>query len=140
MATKHDLFVYGTLLQRTGTDMFRLLSSNADFVGPAVFQGRMFKISWYPGVIESDDPLHRVHGEVYRLHHEAVLSQLDRYEGCGASFEEPTEYLRERREVSLETGEKITAWIYLYNHSVEGFEVITSGDFVGYSKEIKDEY
>lgn len=128
------LFVYGTLLQRTDTEMFRCLSKHADLVGPSVFQGRMFMIDWYPGVIESDDPAHKVHGEVYCLNNPAVLEQLDRYEGVGPEFPQPAEYIRELRNVTCDNGESLTAWIYLYNHPTDGFEQITSGDFVSYMK------
>lgn len=132
------LFVYGTLRRDTGNNMYHLLARYATFVGEATYQGLLFKIDYYPGVVPSDDPTHHVRGEVYRLLDSGlVLSQLDRYEECGPGFPEPTEYVRKKQEVSLCNGEKLVAWVYIYNRSTEKFPLIPSGDFLNTDTELK---
>ncbi|MBK8816787.1 MAG: gamma-glutamylcyclotransferase [Methylococcaceae bacterium] len=132
MPLKPDyLFVYGTLLRQCNNDICRILEHSADFKGLATFQGRLFKIDYYPGVIPSNETNDAVQGEVYRLRHpELVLSQLDRYEECGPSFTEPTEYIRKIHSVRFSNGDAITAWIYIYNWPTDKLERIESGDFL----------
>lgn len=128
--TSEYLFVYGTLRRGTETSMHHLLAQHSDFVGEATCQGRLYKIAYYPGLVPSDDPAHQVKGEVYALHEPAsVLPALDAYEECGPGFSEPTEYVRERREVVLNTGRMLIAWVYLYKRPTEGLLEIASGDF-----------
>ncbi|MCJ7837635.1 MAG: gamma-glutamylcyclotransferase [Burkholderiales bacterium] len=111
--------------------MYQLLERHAHFAGEASYQGRLYRIDWYPGVIPSDDPKRRVKGEVYVLPQpELVLPQLDKYEECGPGFPAPTEYVREEKEVILNNGRKLIAWIYIYNRPVAGCEEIATGDFL----------
>jgi gamma-glutamylcyclotransferase (GGCT)/AIG2-like uncharacterized protein YtfP len=124
------LFVYGTLRRDVKGGMYHLLAKYGDFVDKATYQGRLFKVASYPGMIPSHDPEDIVHGEVYQLHHaDTVLPRLDRYEGCGPNFAEPAEYLRVKKDVSLRNGKAISAWVYLYNRPTEALEPIESGDF-----------
>ncbi len=88
-------------------------------------------IEWYPGVIESDDSSDKVIGEVYQIKNQKVLlSQLDQYEGCSSHDPEPHEFIRRVKSVLLESGEKIRAWIYLFDQAVSDKERIFSGNFL----------
>lgn len=90
-------------------------------------------IEWYPGVIESDDSSDKVIGEVYQIKNQKVLlSQLDQYEGCSSHAPEPHEFIRRVKFVLLESGEKIRAWIYLFDQAVSEKERILSGDFLNH--------
>ncbi len=125
------LFVYGTLRRETNSEMFKLLAKHADFVSTASYQGKLYKIDNYPGVIPSANPVDSVQGEVYLLHNpNLILPQLDQYEECGPGFAEPTEYKRELWSVSLQNGQLIQAWLYRYNHSTAALEILSSGDFL----------
>lgn len=129
--TLEYLFVYGTLRQGTETNMHRLLAQHSDFVGDATFQGRLYKIDYYPGAVSSVDPAHRVKGEVYALREPAtVLPALDAYEECGPGSAEPTEYVRALQEVVLGNGHALMAWVYVYQHPTAGLTEIVSGDFL----------
>jgi len=129
--TLENMFVYGTLRKDTDSEMYHLLARYAEFVGDATYQGRLYRIGYYPGVVPSDNPGHRVRGEVYSLREpERVLPMLDQYEECGPGFAERTEYVRDKQEVVLSTGRKLIAWVYIYNRSTEGLPEIISGDFL----------
>ncbi len=132
MAATSDLllFVYGTLRRATGSRMHRYLAEHAEFVCDATFQGKLYKVVWYPGVVASDDATDRVLGEVYRLRDAAVLARLDAYEGCGPGAAQPAEYIRQVATVISTTGESVAAWIYLYNWPVDRLEYVPSGDFL----------
>jgi gamma-glutamylcyclotransferase (GGCT)/AIG2-like uncharacterized protein YtfP len=128
---EENLFVYGTLRKETDSEIHHLLTRYADFVGKGTYQGRLYKIDNYPGVIPSGDPTDQVHGEVFCLREpEILLSRLDQYEECGPGFPEPSEYVRKKQEVRLKNGRKLTAWIYIYNRPVKGLQWIASGDFL----------
>lgn len=119
------IFVYGTLRRDEHNPMSELLVRSAEFVGEAVYQGKLFKIDYYPGVIPSIDSNDRVSGEVYRLEQaDAVLELLDQYEEVGPDFLEPNEYVRQQQNVVLNDGSAVAAWIYLYNRSTQGLERI----------------
>ena len=124
------LFVYGTLRRKAGSKLFSTLDRFSKFVGEATYQGRLYRISHYPGVVPSDDPADQVQGEVYLLRNSfVVLSRLDRYEGCGPGFTNPTEYVRTNHDVRLATGEDLSAWVYVYNRSITGLDQLPDGEF-----------
>lgn len=123
------LFVYGTLRQADAHPMHRLLARHADDLGPAQVPGRLYVVTHYPGAVPSDRPEERVQGELYRLNDEAVLERLDDYEECSARFPLPHEYRREPAEVTLSSGERLTAWVYWYNHSTDGLRHLPGGDW-----------
>jgi len=125
------LFVYGTLMRGFDNPMAQLLSRNADFLGPARCQGRLYQVSFYPGLVLSEDPAEAVSGELYRLRAgEALLRELDMYEACGDGFAEPTQYVRQMLAVTSDDGAVSEAWTYLYNWPVADLPRIASGRFV----------
>jgi gamma-glutamylcyclotransferase (GGCT)/AIG2-like uncharacterized protein YtfP len=126
----HYLFVYGTLRRESLHPMHAVLTASADFVDEAVFQGRLYLVRHYPGVLPSDDPADAVRGEVYALRDVGLLERLDAYEGIGADAPQPTEYVRGRQQVRLARGDAVEAWIYLYNWSVDKLVRLASGDFL----------
>jgi gamma-glutamylcyclotransferase (GGCT)/AIG2-like uncharacterized protein YtfP len=127
------LFVYGTLRPGARSPMTRFLASNSVLVGRASYQGRLYRIAHYPGVVASDNPRDMVVGDVFRLADPArVLKRLDVHEGCGPALRRPTEYLREIVSVTLEDGGPAEAWTYLYNWPAAPAALIRSGDFLAH--------
>jgi gamma-glutamylcyclotransferase (GGCT)/AIG2-like uncharacterized protein YtfP len=125
------IFVYGTLRRETNSEMSHLLAKHAEFVDDTSYQGKLYKVDYYPGAVPSDDPNDAVQGEVYLLHQaDVTLPLLDQYEEFGPEFSEPNEYIRLKQSVVLENGRTITAWVYVYNHSTEGLESIESANFI----------
>ena len=130
--TSDRLFVYGTLMRGFDHPMARLLSANADFLGPATCRGRLYLVKHYPGLLLSDDPADLVFGELYRLRQrDAMLREFDMYEACGEGFAQPTEYLRKTLQVALDDGAASEAWTYVYNWPVTNLPRIASGRFLG---------
>lgn len=128
----HDyLFVYGTLRRDINSEMYHLLARYGKFVGNASFQGKLYMVDYYPGLVQSDNPQDVVYGEVYKLScPETVLSRLDEYEECGPKFSEPTRYVRRKHDVTLKTGEVMSAWVYIFERPTVGLQLIESGDFL----------
>ena len=125
------LFVYGTLMRGFDHPMATLLSRSADFLGQATCRGRLYLIKHYPGLVLSNDPADIVFGELYRLRErDALLEEFDMYEACGEGFAEPTQYIRQMLPVTLEQGETIDVWTYIYNWPVADLKRIESGRFM----------
>lgn len=124
------LFVYGTLLENVPGEMASLMRANATEIGHGSLRGRLFDIGEYPGAVDSDDNHTHVRGVIYRLREpDAVLPRLDAYEECGPGDPGPHEYRRVRREVMLDIGSTIRAWVYLYNGPTDQLSCIESGDY-----------
>ncbi len=102
------------------------------FVAEGWFQGRMYLIDAYPGVIASECKEDRVFGEVYRLAAtRPVLSVLDDYEACGPIHVTPTEYSRTQVSIlTTQDGMLNPVWIYLYQWPVQADALIQTGDFM----------
>ncbi len=126
------LFVYGTLRKGNQNAMAKYLAENAEFITDGWFQGRMYQVSYYPGVVASDNPSHRVHGEIYRLKDsQSMLKVLDEYEECGANHAQPTEYQRTKTCIqTLDGGILEPVWIYLYHWPLQEKALIETGDFI----------
>ena len=124
------LFVYGTLRRVSRSRMHGVFLKSAEFIGKGGYQGRLYLISDYPGVVPSDDPDDIVKGEVYKLRDpDRTLRDLDRYEECGDEFPQPTEYLRQVQDISLFDGRTCRAWVYIYNRPTDTLQPVHSGDY-----------
>ncbi len=95
------LFVYGTLKRRGGS-RHRALLGQAEYMGEATYQGRLYRVSWYPAAVASSAADAHVCGELYRLEADAdrLLRAIDQYEGCDAV---DPEYERWRRRLDVPT-------------------------------------
>lgn len=102
------------------------------FVAEGWFQGRMYHISDYPGVIASEDASDRIYGELYKLSDaEVMLKLLDDYEECAAHHAQPAEYTRIATVIKGVSGRVYEpVWIYLYQWSIEDKAQIQKGDFM----------
>ncbi|NPA50000.1 MAG: gamma-glutamylcyclotransferase [Epsilonproteobacteria bacterium] len=119
------IFVYGTL--RSCFDNFyrKKLLRYATFIGEGEVDGRLYKVSWYPALIEEEG---RVKGEVYKIKSASLLKFLDYYEGFKKSNPKASLYIRKLKDVYM-NGETIKAWVYVYNKKVSSKDLIKSGDF-----------
>ena len=123
-----QLFVYGTLMSTARHRMGERLRAEARLIGAATIQGRLYRVSWYPGVSETTDPEQRVHGELYALGTPShALAWLDAYEGVAPGSRESGEYTRVERPVRLDSGEEVTAWVYLYCKDVSQLPLVADG-------------
>ena len=110
--------------------MHRHVATHAEYLDEASFNGRLYLVHHYPGVVDSAATDDRVHGELYRVHSATAFGLFDDYEGCGPNVPQPAEYVRVLRSVARTNGTVVMAWIYLYNHPVELLPLIPSGRFL----------
>jgi pyruvate carboxylase len=124
------LFVYGTLRRDCGNDLHRLIARNSDYVGMASFQGQMYQVADYPGIVASDKATDQVVGELYLLSKTIkLLNVLDEYEEFDSEDLTASLFVREKVDVHLK-GKVISSFAYLYNRPVGSLKRIASGDFL----------
>ncbi|GAB3707145.1 gamma-glutamylcyclotransferase [Spirosoma flavus] len=125
------LFVYGTLRASFQNPFAQYLHQHSQYVGEGNFSGQLFDIGTYPGAIYQPDSGSFVRGDIYeiRQHKAELLLRLDEYEGIGATFEQPHEYIRVIVPINC-AGETLRCWIYLYNFPSNELRVIESGDYL----------
>jgi gamma-glutamylcyclotransferase (GGCT)/AIG2-like uncharacterized protein YtfP len=108
VSSRTYLFVYGTLKSGFRNRYARRLRREARLLGRAHMPGRLYRIHWYPGMRKPLDPKDLVTGELYRLLQPSkTLEALDGYEG-------EHHYRRELHRATLENGQQVRAWVYMY--------------------------
>jgi gamma-glutamylcyclotransferase (GGCT)/AIG2-like uncharacterized protein YtfP len=114
------LFVYGTLIPTFEHPMGARLAREARTLGPATVAGRLHDLGPYPALVLSPEGAGPVHGILLDLEDSVrSLRWLDRYEGA--------EYERVEVEARLATGERRTAWAYVYRRDVARAPVLGDG-------------
>lgn len=121
------LFVYGTLRRGSSHEMALWLAREAECLGEGEVQGRLVRVSYYPGLVAGEN---RVKGDVYRVRPE-LWQKLDAFEEVRGRVDD--EYRREKVEVATLQG-SLTAWVYWYQRGIEGLEVIEGGDWFEFSE------
>lgn len=123
------LFVYGTLRRGSRHPLAGQLLAKARHLGEARYNGRLYRIAHYPGAVPSSSPDEWVFGDLFELTDLDLLAALDRYEGCGPTDPQPTQYVRQLQTVTLADGTAAETWMYVYTRAVEKRERIKSGRF-----------
>jgi gamma-glutamylcyclotransferase (GGCT)/AIG2-like uncharacterized protein YtfP len=109
------VFVYGTL-RRGGAQGWRM--EGGEWLGEGEVRGKLFRISWYPGVVLDVD-VGWVKGDVFAVD-SGLLEKLDVYEG--------DEYRRVR--VEVEGNAAGDAWIWEWAGPVPECGEIPGGDWL----------
>jgi gamma-glutamylcyclotransferase (GGCT)/AIG2-like uncharacterized protein YtfP len=118
------IFVYGGLMR--GFDLHHYLAG-ATFIAAGWTAGRLVALGRYPGLLDGDG---KVIGEIYRLEDVAAsLEALDDLEEFDPADPQQSVYLRIVRDVHVDDGATMSAWVYVYNRDASTAPVIKSGDW-----------
>lgn len=124
------LFVYGTLKQSHRHAQHQHLARHARFLGTGITRGHLYRVDWYPALVDADDAEAWVTGEIYdMLDDHSLLCALDAFEGFDSTHPENSEYRRVVREVHTQDGTRIWCQLYLYQRRVDPALRIASGTF-----------
>ncbi|NBC83363.1 MAG: hypothetical protein GVY19_08260 [Bacteroidetes bacterium] len=130
------LFIYGTLLRELRGRLFKYFEKEMRYISIGYYQGQMYHLGHYPGVVPSADFSDLVKGEVYEITNQQYLEDvLDDYEGAGKNFKGCEEYLRRIEKVKLETGKTMLCWIYIFNRPVHPYKRVTGGDYIKFVRD-----
>lgn len=135
-AFKEHLFTYGTLRKDEHNPMQKFLSNNAEWIGKAVFQGKLYYENGHPAAISSANEESKILGDLFEFNTASnLLEKLDRYEGYHPNNFQGSLYIRKKREVVIvNSNEPCEAWIYIYNQPVESANLIESGDYIQFNR------
>lgn len=123
------IFVYGTLRRGCTTGAHATYLAGARFVDHAKIHGKLFRVSYYPALV-LDENADWVIGEVYQLASAAQLARLDAYEECTYPALPEQEYQRLSVQVQTGAGDYLSVWVYAYQRTHDGLDLIASGDFL----------
>jgi gamma-glutamylcyclotransferase (GGCT)/AIG2-like uncharacterized protein YtfP len=123
------VFVYGSLKPGFGGQESARMVSLMRHVGRAKVSGRLYDFGEYSGAIPDSTQVKLVVGELLELPDEAVLNKLDRYEEYDPNDSHASLFVRRRVQATLENGEIVNAWIYIYNRDPGDAPVIKSGEW-----------
>ena len=100
------------------------LPSRTEFMGDAQCRGRLYDLGEYPGM--TLEGTGRVQGELYRVREDSAMEMIDRHEGYYPETREGSTYVRRLEEM---VDRDMKAWVYVYNGSTNGHDVIESGSW-----------
>lgn len=133
------IFFYGTLMPGIANPLSDLIHKNTSRVGNGSYQGKLFLVGDYPGVVPDKSPKSRVFGVIHKLMHDPeLLSVIDDYEGYDFENEENSLFIRKSVVIDMENGERRNCWIYLYNKDVSGLTHLPHGNYLRYRKELNN--
>jgi gamma-glutamylcyclotransferase (GGCT)/AIG2-like uncharacterized protein YtfP len=127
------LFIYGTLLPERVPRGVSDAVQRLRYVGKASVQGRLYDLGEYPGAVLDTASRMRIVGRVFELPEGGdVLKSLDEYEGFDPQDRKSSLFVREQVKVTLEDGQKLPCWIYIYNRDIGRAKLISGGDYLKY--------
>lgn len=99
------------------------------FVSEGLYQGHLYKINHYPGVVYDESTPFAVTGEILKMNDpDALLPILDKYEHAAPLITADPEYRRVLRPVQTETG-MVKCWVYEFILPVDPDTEIVSGKY-----------
>lgn len=130
----HSLFVYGSLLSGFKNPAYEYLARYFHLKGEAVVKGLLYKNGSIPvGVPTVDENF--VKGELYELNNPEefswAMAQLDDYEGLNVEPNETPLYRRGLTNAYV-NNEPHLAWVYWYNLSTDGMDIIPGGYIIDF--------
>ncbi|WP_083692364.1 gamma-glutamylcyclotransferase [Seonamhaeicola sp. S2-3] len=111
--------------------MSAFLRAQATVISKGYFIGKLYKISWFPGDVLSNNETHKVYGTLVQLNTtKTIFDVLDDYEGFNANKPKESLFIRKKVTVFANNNHVYNAWVYLYNQKVNQQNRIVSGDFL----------
>ena len=127
---KNYLFVYGTLLPDMAPPGLRNTIARLRPVSSGSMPGRLYDMGLYPAAIYDEAARGRVSGQVFELENDdAVLRELDEYEGYAPGLAVSSLFVRLQRPITLPDGTAVNCWVYLYNRNLGEARPIPGGDY-----------
>ncbi|AKQ08606.1 putative gamma-glutamyl cyclotransferase-like protein [Bacillus phage PBC5] len=141
--TNYPFFVYGTLRNGHG-NYNRLLKGKTIAELDATITGTLHAVSPFGGFpCYIEEGVTTIKGEVMHvpfLEYDQRLKELDGLEGYREEAPQHSMYLRKLMWVTLESGHKIKAWVYVWNGTCVGRPIIHNGDWAKYEPQRHVQY
>ena len=124
------LFAYGSL--RTGASPAEIahLVARLKRLGAGRLPGRLYYLGRYPGAIFDASVAGTVAGEVFQLADDALLAEIDAYEGYDPGRPNAGEYVRRKVAVEVAGHGAIDCWVYELRQLPRNIVLIEAGDYL----------
>lgn len=124
------LFAYGFLKRAYhGDRKTQTPPMDVEFVSVGLYQGRIYRVERYPGVIYDELEDYTVKGEVFKMRNpDQLLPILDRYEHASPLIVTEPEYQRVLRKIKTPNA-LVDCWVYEYLKAVKDPMLIENGEF-----------
>jgi len=119
------LFVYGTLLPGHAPASMRAVCERLKLIGAATISGRLYDLGAYPAVVAANAGC--VRGEIVEIDCDDTWRAIDRYEGCPRPGQDDGLFRRVQTTATLDSGESVECWIYVYNRDLSSARLIECG-------------
>ena len=119
------LFAYGTLIPGCEPPHMTSICSRMRLVGEGTAHGTLYDLGAFPGVVEGDG---MVRGAVLRVPPDAWAA-MDAYEGCPVPGGDDGLFRRILTRATLDTGESVDCWLYIYARDLRDARLVESGDW-----------
>jgi gamma-glutamylcyclotransferase (GGCT)/AIG2-like uncharacterized protein YtfP len=119
------LFAYGTLVPGCEPAQMNSICSQMEPIGEATVRGILYDLGAFPGVVEGNGV---VRGVVLRVP-KVAWGAMDAYEGCPIPGGEGGLFRRIMTRATLDGGEELDCWMYVYARDVRVGRVVPSGDW-----------
>ena len=129
----YHLFAYGTLLPGLAPAEIAPVVAKLHPIGEGHLHGTLYLLGHYPGLVLTP-VTGQVHGIVFRLPEDPdtatrILAQLDLYEGFYPNAPADSLFRRVLHPVTLETGDILDCWVYLFNQHPGSARILKDGRF-----------
>ncbi|MEL7123464.1 MAG: gamma-glutamylcyclotransferase family protein [Bacteroidota bacterium] len=131
---EHKLFVYGSLRSDFESRIGKQLKLFGNKLGVGYAAGRIFDLGMYPGFVPGGSE--KVEGDVIEIfeNQEAILKDLDEFEGISTPLKTTDEYKRELIKVDIK-GNIHECWVYVYQGDTTNLKHVRSGNYLDYIKD-----
>ncbi|HEV2294653.1 MAG TPA: gamma-glutamylcyclotransferase family protein [Tepidisphaeraceae bacterium] len=119
------LFAYGTLIPGCEPAAMRAICSRFQLIGEGSVPGTLYDLGSFPGVVEGEGV---VRGVVLRVPPDEWPA-MDAYEGCPIPGGDDGLFRRVMSSATLDTGEQLDCWLYVYALDVRDHRMVESGDW-----------
>jgi gamma-glutamylcyclotransferase (GGCT)/AIG2-like uncharacterized protein YtfP len=124
------LFACGTLRTELAPPALSGLMRRLRSVGHGTVGGNLYDFGAYPGAVVDAASPERIVGEVFELPDDpALLAALDDYEGIAPDDPASSLFVRTRVRATLDSGERLECWMYVYNRDPAGAPLVAGGDY-----------
>ena len=126
------LFAYGLLKKAYYSDpLFEVPQLPVTWVGNGKYQGKLYQVAEYPGVIYDRHADWHVAGDIYEVNDAPnFFKEMDLYEMAKPTLEENHMYVRRKRPIKVEDRRIVECWVYEWDKEVEPSSLIASGNFI----------
>jgi gamma-glutamylcyclotransferase (GGCT)/AIG2-like uncharacterized protein YtfP len=122
------LFAYGTLIPELAPAFMRLVLKSFVPKAKGKVKGKLYDLGEFPGAVLDSRSRTSIRGQIFEIPDDPiVLAKLDDYEEFDPSNPDTSLFVRRKRMVQSEDGNRYSCWIYEYNRPIVKRKLVPRG-------------